>query len=140
MNSTIERMPHQGRNGKRIREILGIKQDALASDLGMSQQSISQLEQKEKLDEELLGRISKILNVPVEAIKNFDDQETINIISNTFNVESADQSQNYVNAMHCTFNPLDKLIESLEENKKLYEKLLASEREKVAILEGLLKK
>jgi len=33
-----------------------------------------------------------------------------------------------------TFNPIDKLIEVYEENKKLYEQLLASEREKVEIL------
>ena len=41
---------HEGKNIKRIREILGIKQDALAIELGLSQQAISQLEQKETLD------------------------------------------------------------------------------------------
>ena len=41
-------MVHQGHNVKRIREILGIKQDALAIKLGLSQQAVSQLEQKEK--------------------------------------------------------------------------------------------
>lgn len=35
---------HEGRNVKRIREILGVKQDTLANELGISQQSISQLE------------------------------------------------------------------------------------------------
>ncbi len=65
---------HEGRNVKRIREILGIKQDALAMDLGLSQQAISQLEQKEALDGELLEKIAKILEVPVEAINNFDEE------------------------------------------------------------------
>ncbi len=41
-----EKIIHEGRNVKRIREILGIKQDALAFELGLSQQAISQLEQK----------------------------------------------------------------------------------------------
>jgi DNA-binding XRE family transcriptional regulator len=43
-NSTAmgEKVVHEGRNVKRIREILGIKQEALAMDLGLSQQAISQ--------------------------------------------------------------------------------------------------
>jgi hypothetical protein len=36
------------------------------------------------------------------------------------------------------FNPVDKWLEALDENKKLYEALLKSEREKVAILEKML--
>lgn len=38
-----------------------------------------------------------------------------------------------------TFNPLDKLMESVDENKRLYERLLQSEKEKVEYLEKLLK-
>lgn len=38
-----------------------------------------------------------------------------------------------------TFNPLDKLMESIEENKKLYERLLQAEKEKVEFLEKILK-
>ena len=34
------------------------------------------------------------------------------------------------------FNPIDKLIEVFEGNKKLYEQLLASEREKVELLKN----
>ena len=37
------------------------------------------------------------------------------------------------------FNPLEKWLEALEENKRLYEALLKSEREKVAMLEELLR-
>ena len=114
-----ERKIHEGRNVKRIREIMGIKQDTLALDLGLSQQSVSLLEQKETIDPELLDKISKVLKVPVEAIKNFDEAATVNYIANTFNGNSG----NYMN-----FNPLDKVVE-------LYERLLASEREKVELLE-----
>ncbi len=38
MNATAEKTMHEGRNVKRIREILGIKQDTLAIELGLSQQ------------------------------------------------------------------------------------------------------
>ena len=51
--TTYKTMPnnkiHEGRNVKRFREMLGIKQDALAADLGddWNQQRVSLLEQKE---------------------------------------------------------------------------------------------
>jgi len=37
---------------------------------------------------------------------------------------------------NCTlnFNPMDKLLEVIEENKKLYERLLQAEREKIELL------
>jgi len=38
-----------------------------------------------------------------------------------------------------TFNPLDKLLHALEENKVLYERLLKSEQEKVELLKQGLK-
>ena len=120
MNDTMpEKRVHEGRNVKRIREIMGIKQDTLAIDLGLSQQSVSLLEQRESIDPELLEKVAKVLKVPVEAIKNFDEAATVNYIANTFNGNSG----NYMN-----FNPLDKVVE-------LYERLLASEREKVELLE-----
>ena len=46
----ITKPVHQGKNVKRLREICGMKQETLAVQLGLSQQAISQLEQKEALD------------------------------------------------------------------------------------------
>jgi transcriptional regulator with XRE-family HTH domain len=121
---------HEGRNVKRIREILGIKQDALAMDLGLSQQAISQLEQKEALDADMLSKIATVLKVPVEAIKNFDEQAAINIIATNFN--SHDHStMNGVN-YYPTFNPMDKIVE-------LYERMLKDKNEMIEKLESLLK-
>ena len=42
--------------------------------------------------------------------------------------------------MYATFNPLDKLVEAYEENKKLYERLVQAERDKLSYLEELIKK
>jgi len=128
---------HEGRNVKRIREILGIKQEALAVELGedWNQKKVSLLEQKEEIDGPLLEQVAMALKVPVEAIKNFDENAAINIISNnTF--ENCEQPASVFN--NSTINPIDKWMEALEENKKLYERLLQSEREKVAILEKLI--
>jgi len=117
---------HHGRNVKRIREILGIKQEALASDLALSQQAISQLEQKESLDKEMLEKVAAALKVSPEAISNFNEETTINFISSTFNHH--DNSSVYG---HYTFNPVEKIVE-------LYEALLKSEREKITLLERML--
>ena len=81
----METKVHEGRNVKRFREMLGIKQDALAYALGeeWNQQKISLLEQKETIELPLLQQISNTLKIPVEALKNFDEDKAINIISNT---------------------------------------------------------
>ncbi len=128
--SMADKPVHEGRNVKRIREILGIKQDALAFDLGLSQQAISQLEQKEALDVEMLGKIAAVLKVPVDSIKNFDEQAAINIISTTFN--SHDNSTSLAYQSSFTFNPIDKIVE-------LYERMLKDKDEMIEKLDSLLK-
>ena len=74
---------HQGRNVKRFREMLGIKQEAFATELGedWNQKKVSLLEQKETIEDDLLQQVAKVLKVPVEAIKNFDEEKAVNIIS-----------------------------------------------------------
>lgn len=129
---------HEGRNVKRFREMLGIKQEALAFDLGddWSQKKVSLLEAKESIEPELLEQIAKILKVPVEAIRNFSEDAAINIISSTLH----DNAGSINNNCTLTFNPIEKWLEAMDENKKLYERLLATEREKSALLERLLPK
>lgn len=127
---------HEGRNVKRLREILGIKQEVLADALGFNQQKISLLEQRENIDPAVLEEIAKALKVPVEAIKNFSEEAAINIVGSTLN----DNAGSINNNCSLTFNPIDKWLEAIEENKKLYERLLQAEREKVEILERMLEK
>lgn len=130
---------HEGRNIKRFREMLGIKQEALAFELGddWSQKKVSQLEAKETVEADILAQVATILKVPVESIKNFDEEAAINVINATFN--SHDNSTSIAYQSTFNFNPLDKLIESYEENKNLYERLLEAEKAKVAYLERLMK-
>lgn len=122
---------HQGRNVKRFREMLGIKQEALAIDLGddWNQKKISALEQKETIDDDLLQQISEVLKVPAEAIRNFDEETALSNIQNNYEgaVINAGPTINY----HCTFNPFDKIVE-------LYEALVKSEKEKVEMLQKML--
>lgn len=132
----IDKQIHEGRNVKRIREMLGIKQEALAFELGndWNQKKISLLEQKETIEPPVLDEVAKALKVPVEAIKNFDEEKAIYNIQH--NSDTA--SNNFI--ITYQFNPIDKWIEAIEENKKLYERLLQSEKEKVALLEKILEK
>ena len=119
---------HIGRKISRIRELKGIKQEALATELGVSQQTVSRFEQSEILEDDVLENIAKILGVTADAIKNFTEEAVTNYFNNFHDSSTGDFRH------HCTFNPLDKLIEVFEENKKLYEQLLASEREKNEML------
>lgn len=126
---------HLGRKISRIRELRGMKQDALATELGISQQAISKLEQSEEIEELTLEKIAKVLGVSAEAIKNYSDEAVIYNIQNNYD-GSNNQGANNITNHNCTFNPLDELIKALNANKELYERLLASEREKVEILKG----
>ena len=128
MNKTI----HQGRNVKRFREMLGIKQEGLAYQLGedWNQQRISALEQKEVIDDPLLEQVAKLLKVPADAIKNFDEEAAINIVSNTFHDFKDNAIASAMN-YQCSFNPIDKIVE-------LYELLIKSEKERSELLQRLL--
>jgi transcriptional regulator with XRE-family HTH domain len=115
---------HIGRKISRIREIRGIKQDFLAIELGVSQQTISKIEQSEEVEDAMLEKIAGVLGVSAEAIKNFSEEVLIFHIQNMHDNASAYQ-YNY----QCHYNPLDKVVE-------LYERLLQSEREKVELLKN----
>jgi len=134
--STLTKPNHIGRKISRIRELRDMKQEALAQALGTNQQAISAIENSETIDEEKLIEVAKALGVTVEAIKNFSEEGVINYF-NSFN--EAVNNSHFGNNNNCTFNPLDKLMETVEENKKLYERLLQAEKDKIEYLEKLLK-
>ena len=135
--STVIKPNHIGRKISRIRELRDMKQEALAQALGTNQQAISAMENSETIDDEKLVEVAKALGVSVEAIKNFSEEAIFNIIGNTVNNhDNASLNSNF--QYQPTFNPLDELLKSMEENKKLYERLLKAEQDKIEYLEKLL--
>lgn len=112
-----------GRKIAKIRTFKGIKQEALAITLGMSQQAVSQLEKEEFISDEKLKEVADALGVTADIIKNFDEEKIffyINTVqTNSVGVVNGDY-HNYV-------DPTDKLVE-------VYERLLVSEREKIELL------
>ena len=59
---------HVGRNLQRIRVYLGMKQEALASDLGVSQQEISKIEKQDEIEDGLLTKIAEVLGISTDVI------------------------------------------------------------------------
>ena len=128
--STAIKPKHIGRNISRIRELRGMKQEALAIAIGISQQSVSNIEGSEIVDEDRLNAIAEVLGVSAEAIKNYSDESVLNNIQNNYegSVINSGPTINH----NCSFNPLDKVVE-------LYERLVQAEKDKVEYIEKLLK-
>lgn len=134
----MEQKIHQGRNVKRFREMLGIKQEALAYALGedWNQKKISMLEQKDVIEDSLLKQISNSLKIPVEAFQSFDEEQAINIISNTFS--DFKDGASAIN-LHPVFNPIQEVLKLHEEKITLYERMLKEKDEMMQRLEKLIK-
>ncbi len=129
--NTANKSKHIGRNISRIRELREMKQEALAMAIGVSQQTISNIENSETVEEEKLQEIAKALGVTTEAIKNFSEESVFNFFNNFYD-NSASNGQGAFGPVY-NFNPLDKVVE-------LYERLVQAEKDKVAFLEQLLNK
>ena len=138
---TKSKPSHIGRKVRGVRELRGKKQETMAEELGISQQAVSKLEQSEHIEDETLERIAGVLDVSVEAIKNFNEEAAVYNIQNNYEAKLEDTSQLVNVNYQCTFNPIEKWVEAVEKIEKLYEELLKkqealteSEKEKVAIL------
>ena len=127
-----ENRRHVGRNLQRIRVYLGMKQEALAADLGVNQQVISKIEKQEEIEEGFLKRIAEVLGISEQVIKDFDVEKTIFNI-NHHNYKDANISEGATTyAIVQQINPLEKIVE-------LYERLLKSEQDKIEILKKYMK-
>lgn len=115
---------HIGRNVQRVRMYFGVKQEALAADLGISQQEVSKIEQQDEIEEGMLSRIAGVLGISSEIIRDFDAERVIYNINNSYNDATISEGGT---AVVLQINPIEKIVE-------LYERLLKSEREKVDLL------
>lgn len=120
-----------GQKVERIRTFRGFKQEYLASKLGVSQQTVSKIEQQEEIEDALLKQIAEALGVTPEVIRNFDDDKITYHINNVYDVHDFEIKDNG-NFIAQQVNPIEKIAE-------LYERLLQSEREKLELLKNQLK-
>lgn len=105
-----------GKKISRIREIFGIKQEALAMSLQVSQQQVSRLELSEEIEAETLRKIAAALGLSVNAIQQFDEQLLQQHI-----LSGNSRSFDYTGL---NFHPLQKIVELYEDKVKLLERLL----------------
>jgi transcriptional regulator with XRE-family HTH domain len=122
---------HYGYNIRRLREIMGIKQVALAKGMGngWTQQRISKLESQEWVKPDIMERVAKALGLSPEVIENFNEEVLLNNIR---------ERQGLLYLSHNDLSPAGRLKALMEENKALYEHLLRSEKEKNNLLRKLL--
>ena len=135
-NTTPKHRVHEGRNIKRFREMLGIKQDALAADLGhdWNQQRVSLLEQRETIELAVLQQVANVLHLPIEALQNFDEDNALNIIANTFGDHTS------VAYTINNINPIEEIRKLHDEKIALYERMLQEKEDMIKRLEELMKK
>ena len=136
---------HHGRNIRRTRVEKNMNQEGLSELVHLSQPAVSKYEKMKVIDDEMLQRFARALNVPFDYLKTLEeDAQTVVFENNTVNdseqytggakislgtvksyTEDSDNStDNRVN----NFNPIEKITE-------LYERLLKEKDEKYAALE-----
>lgn len=143
-NKTVKNI-HQGHNVRRLRAALGVKQEALARDLKLTQQAVSLIEQKKTIEPAMLQKIAKCLKIDPALIEELEeDPVSIMVENNNFESGSigniAQQQDVDQTDFNNTYHPSDKIIELCNEKTALYERMLQIEKEKVIYLEQLLKK
>jgi hypothetical protein len=77
------------------------------------------------------------LKIPAEAFRNSNQDDAINIISNTVN-NNDNASGNSLFSYCPTINPLEKLVQLHDEKIALYERMLKEQDEMMAPLERLI--
>lgn len=129
---------HHGRNIRRTRIEKNIKQEALSELVHLSQPAISKYEKMRVIDDEMLQRFARALNVPFDYLKNMEEDAQVVVFENN-TVNNNDQGGNNTHVGYIendadvtNINPIDKITE-------LYERLLKEKDEKYAALEQRLK-
>ena len=122
---------NMGRNAKKLREAAGVKQEAIAIELGISQQAVSLRESMAVLDEETINAYCKELQIAPHFITNMKDD----VAQNNFFDNS---QQNVATNQTLNFNPLDKVIEFSKDKDDLHKLVIQSEKEKFELVNTIL--
>jgi len=113
-------------NIKTIRKNKGISHEAMAINLGISQTAYTKIEREEtKLTVERLQKIAEILDVKLGELLEFEPQSFHQEIHNNESVTAISHQK----------------VENLyQENREVYEKLIAAKDEQISLLKNLLEK
>lgn len=135
METDTPRKVHHGRNTRFWRNRKGLSQDQLGDKIGKSQQYIWKLEQKEEIEPEVIEQIAEALEIPTEAITDFEADMPITLITNKIEIKDTAQpkfdnssatfptshTHNYYHFYNCTIIPRadDDILQNVlkQENK-----------------------
>ena len=113
-------------NIRTIRKNKGISHEAMALNLGISQTAYTKLERNEtKLTIDRLYKIAEILEVKIEDLLNPESKSFHQEIYNNESVTAISQQQ---------------VVNLYQESKEVYEKLINSKDEQIALLKDLMEK
>lgn len=135
-----KRKVHHGRNVRIARNWKNITQEGLATMLDLYQTDVSVLEQKETIEDAMLDRIARAMDVPKDFFTDFDMDTTMNsyhAYQEGNSITQAESSKSEINGQkiiekeEINNNPGDKVAE-------LYERLLKEKDDKIKDLESKL--
>ncbi len=112
----------------------------MAEKVFLSQQTISRYESTRIIEDCILERFAKALEISVDMIKTLEEDNNINLYIENNTIEKGGilnafgdiDNENF-------FYPLEKIMELCNEKTELYERMLALEKEKISMLEQMLK-
>ncbi|MEN5058063.1 helix-turn-helix domain-containing protein [Sphingobacterium kitahiroshimense] len=133
---------HVGHNIKRIREIQGIKQEALGllCKSRYSQQRISDFENMVAFDEPLLKELADALGVTPDFVKSFKDENVIYNIQNNQDNSTNNQQYNHPNIHNDGSDKLLALLEKFIEEDRIKTQSIAALSKAVLDLASEVKK
>lgn len=118
-------------NIRKFRELKQITREDIASQLNLTLNGYAKIEQgRVEITVSRLEQISKILNVEVRDIMEFEVQNIFNIKNNTLNDSQMISNRDSILNTYDKSDYLEKLIESLERENKLLQELLDREKKK----------
>lgn len=140
---------HHGNNIRRFRIEKNMNQETLSKLVNLSQSAVSKYELTKVIDDEMLQRFARALEIPVKYLKSMEDEQAVIFENNTVNNSNSDNSQQSVSKSESIVNAC--LIESslssqdqdnrisnynpIEKISELYDRLLKEKDEKYAALE-----
>lgn len=123
----VSKMVHHGHNVKHARMDKNMKQETLSSLINLTQSTVSKYESMRVIEDKVLEKFAKALEVPVEDLKTLEEEAPMMFFENN-NIETNNGNGFGNNIASTINNPLDKINE-------LFERLLKEKDERIAMLE-----
>lgn len=133
---------HEGKNLKRIREIMGIKQEALGQkcESKFDQRRISEFENSWTISEPALKELADALGVTVEFIRAFNEEKAIYYIQHNQDSSKQNSLNHFPKITYESDNKLEALLEKLVQDDEVKTKAILDLTKVVADLAKEVKK